>query len=296
MSKKDKDAETPRETFNLRAKPGQVIPYSEADDELRARMKKSMAEIKEKPDSFEALIGYGSRPMAKMGRAANRMVRLQEKFNTVAQDMARELNALDASLKSLRADRFAQATVDVLNALAKPGKTLKANAPEIKAVQDGMRTLPALADKIGTITTALENSNQQLDQLLDEARRINRQRRDAAREIGIAIGAGEKLSEKFENKFLKKAVKRAKKDWNEENKQRLKDIIKRGGQFKDRLAVLEAARAASTLARRQLGAVAGIIQDQRAKITEITEVSAKEWKAMLGAAGQAAPKKRAPRP
>ena len=283
MSKHEKeDGKNLREKFNLRAKPGQVIPYSQADDDLRDRMKTLMKPIKAAPDSFEALMGYGLAPLDKLGRVAIRLISVQEKFNPVADRFGAALNTLqngpdDAEMKSIGQS--------ISDGLAKEHDDSLTEEEQDSLDEEQENLIDKLQLKMVTSiqksVEELKATDKELEQLLDESRRVQRQRRDASREIGLHIGAAERLSEKFEGKFLKRAVKKFSRNWDLEGKQSLKDIFKRGEDFSDRVAMLEDARAASFLARNQLSQMRDTMQSQRTKIAEVLNEFENEWKPLL---------------
>lgn len=275
MSKQHKPL---REKFNLRAKPGQVIPYSQADHELRGRMDKVMEPVSKAPHSFEELIGYGHRSLEKLGRAANRMVKVQEQFNAVSERVNKAVDALTAMPTEPAAAATGEAVQTHLEELAMGAKTTLSEEAAQKAIADLHKMLAQRAEQ--TLPVMLE-AEKELRRLQHEARRADRQRRDAAREIGIHLGAGEQLSKKFEGHFLKHAVRKLHKNWSDDNKHHLKAVLHRTDDFKDRVTVLESSRSASFVAREQMKEIRKTIQEQRQNVKAFVKEYEKTWKPLL---------------
>jgi len=272
-----------REKFNLRAKPGQVIPYSQADKGLRKRMQKVMEPVRQAPESFEALMGYGTRPIAKLGRSVNRMLSLQLKFNDVATRVGKAFDDLRTGSGDPEIKATSSALEAEIGAIAIGAKPTMTQEQTVKMINDLHERMAKLAE---TTAPVLAEADMELRRLLDEARRIDRQRRDAAREIGIHMGAGEKLADKFENGFLKKAVRKANKHWTPKNKTHLKDIVSRADDFNDRASVLQFAREGSFIARTQMKQMRDFMKSQRQKIASFKNEYENVWKPMIEAASK----------
>lgn len=261
MSKKDKKEEGKklREKFNLRARPGQVIPFSQADKPLRKRMKKTMAVIDEAPMDSQSVESFGWRPVAKLGRSANRTNDLAERYAQVHENLQDVMTGILAG--------------EVANDDAENRAALG------KAAKESVATLESLKD---------------------EARRIDRQRRDAAREIGIHVGASEKLEEKFNGKFVRKPLVKFAKSGKPKDKAKLMEALTRGEDLLGRRFELTVDRMAANELKQDmreiryalradiaiLGNLAFQLEKTSEEIEKSLDQSQTEWKAALTKAGK----------
>lgn len=268
MSKKDKkeDGKKLTEKFNLRARPGQVIPYSQADKPLRKRMKKTMARINEEPMAPQSVETFGWRPVAKLERSLRRTQDLAERYAQVHDSLQEVMSGILFG----------------------------------KAANDGG------AENRATFGQAAKESVAKLEELQDEARRIDRQRRDAAREIGIHIGASEKLEDKFNGKYVRKPLAKFAKSGKPKDKEKLIEILLRGEDLLDRRIELKVDRLAAKVLKEDMREVRFALRDDiailgtLAKIEELSaevgkklQQSEQEWKGQLQKAAPAAAHKKA---
>lgn len=254
MSKKDKkeDGKKLSEKFNLRAKPGQVIPYSQADKPLRKRMKKAMSPLNEKPLDDKTIESYAWRPVAKLHRSAARTGSLRERYQKVRENFFSALGNLNT----------------------------------------------------GNMADIAKETLVTLDRLQNEARRIDRQRRDAAREIGIHVGAAEKISKKYNGKFVRKPLAKFAKKQDAKSRQKLLKALAAGEAFNDRASVLGAQRMIAKVLRHHMQGLrkeirsqrnaTAIIAEQIERVQGTLEQSQQEWREVLKAAGAARPGKSGP--
>lgn len=265
MSKKDKkeDGKKLREKFNLRAKPGQVIPYTSADKPLRKRMKKVMEPINKAPFEAETVAMYGWRPVTKLERSARRTGDLRQRSLAVQ-------------------DNF----FDTIEAIKR--------GPLDKNGTTSHETLGKIAKE--TLLT--------LEGLQDEARRIDRQRRDAAREIGIHVGAAVKLEQKFNGKFVRKPLAKFAKSGTPKAKEKLMTALQRGEDLRQTTSDLVNGRVAATTLKSYMRGLRTSIKDVHRlveglaegfeKVENSLETSRQEWKKTLKASsagrGKSGPK------
>ena len=142
-----------------------------------------------------------------------------------------------------------------------------------------------------------------LAELQDEARRIDRQRRDAAREIGIHVGASEKMEEKYNGKFVRKPLAKFAKKQNAKTRQKLLNALAAGEEFNDRASLLKSQRMVATTLKHYMRGIRDELKADRnaavilAELSEVAAESARnvekvidqsqqEWKKTLKAAGR----------
>ena len=271
--------------FNLRAKPGQVIPYSQADDGLRDRMRVVMTPIDTAPHSFDALVNYGARPMAKFGRSSTRLLGVQKQLSDKVKDMNKALDNLDVDMKGIDIDGLSANIKTMLKSMTDIKAPAATPAAEDAFIAQVVKTVPAVLEKLEQLEITCEKFGQDIDVIMKEASRVSRQRRDAAREMGIHIGTGEKLIGEYEAGYLVKACKKFEKNQSPENRERLAVILERGDNFKDQMNILQHSREQTFSARKHMRQIVDTMKQQRAIFANVAKTSATEWKAMLRITG-----------
>lgn len=297
------ESDANRESRVRRAR-GKVVEYVDADPELKAQMEKIMDPIDKAPDSFESIISYGNPPLARLGKIADDMIKVQGRFNDQVNVMATAMSQLENGLKNMDLHKFGEATQKLLKGLASGtgkaakgvfgvGKSLfegltgaKAKRTEDeKLVNEMQDELPKMLYQMISLVENIQKTDVGIKEVMKEAEKLGLARVEATREIGVYLGASKEVLRRYNEEYIPQAQEIFTESQDPEDELYLKDVMKRKEDFIDRITVLEGSRAASVIAAQQLRQIMETMEDQRKKIQDIMFNSQNEWKAMLAAAG-----------
>lgn len=283
---------------------GLVIDYADADDDLKEEMERVMAPIGAAPDSFEAIITFGTQPLIKLGKIGEDLLKIQGSFDesiNVVHDAWKELHGganslgLEKITKNARsalkgaAAAGAAAGKGIGKAIGKAWDVLsgaaKKRSEEEKAVREIQDAIPNLLKEMKKLVDRVLGTEQGLIQLTKEVEKLGIARVDATRELGVYLGAGKEVLKRYDEEYLFEARKDWEADPTPENEMYLNRVVSRKEDFIGQLNRLEQARASSVLGARQLERILKTVEEQRKQMADLRINTQNEWRAMLSAAG-----------
>lgn len=282
-----------------------VVEYAEADTELKELMEKVMEPIDKAPDSFEAIITYGHAPLEELGKIANSMIAVQTRFNDQVNVMASAMDKLQAGMKGMNLDKFADATKSLLKNLSDAGaKTVgggfnlgkklvgaftkggnKPKSDDQKLLDEMQNALPAMLNEMVSLVDNIDKTGAGIRQVLKEAEKLGEARVRATRSINVYLGASKEVLRRYKEVYIPEAQANYEESSDPEDELYLKDLLKRQDDFLNRISVLEGSRLQGVIAAQQLKQIMETMEDQLKSIEDIKHNGQNEWKAMLAAAG-----------
>lgn len=222
--------------------------------EFSAAISKDVANIDRAPDSFEAVVVYGTVPLAELGKISKEMLDIQNRFNDLVDNVGKTLESSLGPLSGMLDKSMDAATIK------QGGKNLDA------------------------IRTEFENLDADIKQIIKDAEKLGDRRTEATLQLREHIDASAKVLKRYNKKYILAVAKDYGKTENPADRVRLEDVIKRKEDFADRIAILEGTSVQSDVAAKQLDRIVATMEDQSKKMQDIINNSIPEWKAMLSAA------------
>ena len=288
----------------IRAARGKIISYIEADDEMKRRMNQLMKPIDDRPDSFEAIVGYGHPPLEQLGRIADQMIKVQGKFTEQVNVMAGALDKLESGMKGMNFDKFGENVRNMLSSfgggVAKTGKgigkgikavwegitgTAKKRTEDQKLVEQMQDQLPEMLAEMNRLVANIKETRTGIELVIKEAEKLGQARVETTREIGVYLGAKDEVLRRYDEEYIPEAEGNFKETADPEDEIVFKNIVKRKEDFIGQVNLLEASRLQSVNAAKQLQIMIETMETQLKKVDSILNNEQHEWKALLAAAG-----------
>ena len=258
--------------------------YAKATGDIKIEMEKAMDAIDRAPDSFEAVISFGTEPLQELGKVATDMTRLRSEIGRQVTAVCDILHNLERGLRDMKLETLGEDASKLLKRLAKD----KISAKDEKAIASIIAQLPKKRDDLVQFGKVVAITDVDIGEVLDVAEKVGQQRKAATIKLNVHLGAAQEVLRRYNEEYIPEAGKQFDASRDPEDELYLKNVLKRKEDFIYRLVILEGANAASVISAHQLTMLTRTLEEQRTHTQDILHNSLPEWQTLLASVETAA--------